>query len=36
MIFSSIFVLGPVVKAVYPAWYLVGHVAVTSAFLGAL
>ena len=36
MIFSGALVLGPIVKVVYPAWFMVGHIAVTSAFLGTL
>lgn len=36
MIFSGALVLAPIVKALYPAWFMVGHVAVTSAFLGTL
>ena len=36
MIFSGALVLAPIVKALYPAWFMVGQVAVTSAFLGTL
>lgn len=36
MMVISLFGLSPVVKTLYPAGYLVGHIATTAAMMGAL
>lgn len=36
MMVISLFALSPVVKTLYPAGYMVGHMATTAAMMGAL